>query len=430
MLKSDLVNFNMIDSLLPPPLPNKQSTRLITAAIILVLIVGAFGVGLMVGSKYGVKVGNLSSGLVSIDRQTPSNLDAGVDFSLFWKVWDHVKQNSLQQPVKDTDLFYGSIGGIVSSLDDPYSIFMDPQLAKQFNQELSGSFEGIGAEIGIKNDNLVIIAPLPDTPAERAGLRPGDRILAIDGRDTTGIALDYAVSIIKGVKGSEVKLLILSNGDSTTKELEIKRDKINIAVLRSELKVNPQDNSKVAYIRLIHFSEDTEVYFTKAWQGLKAKGATSIILDLRNNPGGFLSVAVDLAGHWIKEGVVVKEQFLPPQFKEYKTSGRGELVFLPTIVLVNEGSASASEIVAGALQDYKLVTVVGMKTFGKGSVQDYQTFPDGSALKLTVAKWFTPQGRQIDKTGIEPDVKIDLTKEDYNDDKDPQLDKAYELLAR
>ncbi len=406
-----------------------KSTKLISSIVILVLVVGSFGVGLMVGSRYSNQSNSISN-LVNVDRGQPAGVSKDVDFSLFWKVWDHVKANALQQPVKDTDLFYGSIAGIVASLQDPYSVFMSPQVAKQFNQELSGSFEGIGAEIGIKNDNLVIIAPLPDTPAERAGLRAGDRILAIDGHDTTGIALDYAVSIIKGVKGSKVKLLILANGDKEPKELEIQRDKINVAVLRSELKINPNNQEKVGYVRLIHFSEDTEINFAKAWTDLKNKGAKSIILDLRNNPGGFLSVAVDLSSHWIKDGVVVKEQFLPPQFKEYKANGRGELQGIPTIVLVNEGSASASEIVAGALQDFKLATLVGEKTFGKGSVQDYQTFDDGSSLKLTVAKWFTPLGRQIDKTGIEPDIKVELSTKDFNEDKDPQLEKAFELLAK
>ena len=418
----------MSDQLIAPKLPNNQSTTFLTTVIISVLIVVAFGVGLMVGSKQGLVSGSLQSRLVNMTNNIPSGVSNEVDFSLFWNVWNHVKENSLHQPVNETDLFYGSIAGIVQSLGDPYSVFMDPEQANLFNKELAGSFEGIGAEVGLKDNNLVIIAPLPDTPAERAGLRPGDRVLSIDDVDTTGIGLDYAVSIIKGAKGTKVKLFILHVGDDTPLEIEIQRDAINIAVLRSELKINPVNQEKVGYIRLIHFSEDTELYFTKAWNDLEAKGAKSMILDLRNNPGGFLAVAVDLASHWVKDGVVVKEQFLPPVFKDYNANGRGELSGTPTMVLVNEGSASASEIVAGALQDYGLATLVGMKTFGKGSVQDYQTFDDGSALKLTVAKWFTPKGRSIDQVGIEPDIEIDLTREDFDTNKDPQLDKAFEIL--
>ncbi|MFA4937460.1 MAG: S41 family peptidase [Patescibacteria group bacterium] len=397
------------------------------SALTVIFIAIAFLAGLYLGQYQ--KNTNIDFGsLVNINKEKPAYISQDVDFNLFWKVWDYVQANYLEHPVSDTKLFYGSLQGILASLQDPYSLFMDPETAEKFNQELSGSFEGIGAEIGIKNDYLVIVAPLPGTPAERAGLRPGDRIISIDDLDTTGIALDYAVSLIKGLKNTKVVLKILTNGDSEARDVEIIRDQIRVDVIRSELKTVPGTNKQVGYIRLVHFARETNDSFIKSWQNLSARGAQALILDLRNNPGGYLDQAVDIASHWIPEGVVVKEQFVPPQFKEYKSTGTGDLQGIPTIVLVNQGSASASEIVAGALQDYKLATLVGEKTFGKGSVQDYQTFSDGSALKLTIAKWFTPQGRQIDKTGIEPDVKIELTKEDYNNDNDPQLVKALELL--
>ncbi|MFH1112243.1 MAG: S41 family peptidase [Patescibacteria group bacterium] len=413
-------NFNTLKT-------SSRKSRPSTLTVIFIAV--AFLIGLFLG-QYQTESGIDLGRLVNINKEKPAGLSQDVDFSLFWKVWDYVQANYLEHPVSDTKLFYGSLQGILASLGDPYSIFMDPETADKFNQELSGNFEGIGAEIGLKNDHLVIIAPLPGTPAERAGLRPGDRILSINDLDTTGIALDYAVSLIKGPKNTKVVLKILSNGDQESRNLEIIRDQIKVDVIRSELKTVPGTNNQVGYIRLIHFARETNDSFVKSWQNLSARGASGLILDLRNNPGGYLDQAVDIASHWIKEGVVVKEQFVPPQFKEYKSTGIGNLRGIPTVVLINQGSASASEIVAGALQDYGLATLVGEKTFGKGSVQDYQTFPDRSSLKLTVAKWFTPKGRQIDKTGIKPDVEIIMTKEDYNNDTDPQLDKALELLGK
>ncbi len=397
------------------------------SALTVIFILVAFLTGWYLG-QYQKGSGTNIGTLVNINREKPAYVSKDVDFALFWKVWDYVRANYLEQPVSETKLFYGSLQGILASLEDPYSLFMDPEIAEKFNQELSGSFEGIGAEIGIKNDRLVIIAPLPETPAERAGLRPGDRIISINDLDTTGIALDYAVSLIKGPKSTKVVLKILTEGDSAPREVEIIRDKIRIEAIRSELKTIPGTDKQVGYIRLIHFAREANESFIKAWQNLSTRGARGLILDLRNNPGGYLDQAVEIASHWIKDGVVVKEQFVPPQFKEYQSTGVGDLQGIATIVLINQGSASASEIVAGALQDYQEAILVGEKTFGKGSVQDYQTFSDGSSLKLTIAKWFTPKSRQIDKTGITPDIEVTLTKDDYNNDKDPQLEKALELL--
>ncbi len=406
------------------PIKKKQGIRL---KIAILLTAVAFILGFIVAEYLPVTKSPLRR-LVNINRQAPAGLSADVDFSLFWTVWNYVKNHALQQPVAEEKLFYGSLAGIVDSLRDPYSVFMDPDTTQKFNQELSGSFEGIGAEIGIKNDRLVIIAPLPNTPAERAGLRPGDKILAINNFDTNGMALDYAVSLIKGAKGTKVKLVILSNGDSKTKELEIIREKIKVDVLRAEVKTLPNSNKTVGYIRLIHFNEEADKALAAAWTKLSGQGAKGLILDLRNNPGGYLEQAIKVASRWITKGVIVKEQFQPPQINTYESVGTGGLSDVTTIVLVNGGSASAAEIVAGALQDHHQAILVGEQTFGKGSVQDYQSLRDGSSIKLTVALWFTPQGRQIDKVGIKPDIEVKRTPEDYNADRDPQLDKALELF--
>jgi carboxyl-terminal processing protease len=337
---------------------------------------------------------------------------------------DLVKQNYVHQPVADTKLFYGALTGIVSAVEDPYTVFFDPDMAKKFQQELEGAFEGIGAELGIKNKQLTIIAPLSGTPAERAGLKAGDAILAIDGKDTIDMALDYAVSLIRGVKGTEVNLTIWREDWEKPKDFKITRDRIEIASVKWEMKKN------IAYVEINHFNEDTTKRFNQAIVEMLSKNPKGIILDLRNNPGGFLDGAVDIAGEWIEKDVIVIEQMDDGQKNEERSDGLARLQNLKTIVLVNEGSASASEIVAGALQDYGKATIVGKKTFGKGSVQNFESLPDGSAVKITVAEWLTPKGRLIDKEGVVPDLEVDLTEEDYNASRDPQMDKAIEILGQ
>lgn len=362
--------------------------------------------------------------ITNANAPVPDYLSKDVDFSLFWKVWQEAKTNYVDQPVSDTQLFYGALSGIVSSLNDPYSVFFDPKTAQDFQGELAGQFEGIGAEIGVKNDQLIIVAPLADTPADKAGLKPGDFITAIDGKDTAGMAVDVAVGMIRGKEGTKVKLSIFRTGFDKPQDFQITREKITVKSVKWEMK----DNG-VAYIDVSHFNDDTSDLFNQAVKELVTdKGAKKLVLDLRSDPGGFLDTAVDLGSHWIDTGDIVKERFSDGSIKEYKASGPSPLKNVKTVVLINEGSASASEILAGALQDDKLATLVGEKSFGKGSVQILENLDDGSAIKITVAKWLTPKDRTIDKDGIEPDVKVDITKADIDAGKDPQLDKALELL--
>lgn len=350
------------------------------------------------------------------------------DQTLFLKVWDSIKGSYIQKDISDQDLFYGSLKGMVSGLEDPYSVFLDPELAKKFLSEMSGDFEGVGIEIGIKNNRLTIIAPLPNTPAARAGLRPGDKIYAVDEKDTNGMSLDEVATLIRGKKGTPVILTIFREEEKESRDIEVVRAKITIRTVSWELLED--EKSKIAHIKLSHFSNNTENDFKKISQVVLRSNPDGIILDLRSNPGGYLDTSVDIAGYWLGEKVVVVSKDRQESEKQYHSNGQSEFQEIPTIVLINQGSASASEILAGALQDYHQATILGEKSFGKGSVQELERFFDGSALKLTIAYWYTPEGRSIDEHGIDPDIEVEMTAEDYDQDRDPQLDKALEILRK
>ena len=347
-----------------------------------------------------------------------------INFDLFWRVWSLSKERYVKQPVSDKDLFYGALKGIVFGLKDPYSVFLDPDLANKFSEEMAGNFDGIGIEIGIKDNRLTVIAPLPDTPAARAGLRSGDKIYAIDNKDTSNMSTDEAASLIRGQKGTKVVLTIWRKGEAKTRDVELIRDTINVKTVSWELKGN-----NIAYIKLSHFSDNTLQDFQNIARVVLNANPKGLILDLRNNPGGYLDTAVDIAGYWLGNEKIVSARDAKNYEKEYFASGRAEFKNIPAVVLTNQGSASASEILAGALQDYKQATILGEKTFGKGSVQELESFSDGSALKLTIAYWYTPLGRSINEEGITPDVEVKMTDEDYNLERDPQLDQALEILG-
>lgn len=404
--------------------------RFLTLYVGLIALGGVFILGLYVGSIY-FKKGALSSGSrlaggdVINKEQLPPHLLKDVNFNLFWEVWNAVQDKYLEQSIPDTQLFYGALAGIVASLRDDYSVFLDPTLTSRFLSELAGKFEGIGAEIGIKKDQLVIVAPLPDTPAEKAGLFPGDAVLKIDNVETSGMPLDMAVSKIRGKRGSTVSLNIMRNGWNEPKTFAIMRETINVkSVTTKELEGN------LVYVKLAYFNETTPELFDQAVRGVVAKNPKGIILDMRNNPGGLLEVGVRVASEWVKtpDSVVIQEARAGER-TIFPAGGQARLKGIPTVALVNQGSASAAEIVAGALQDYKLARLVGEKTFGKGSVQSFEQLNGGSSLKLTIAHWLTPLGRQIDKVGIAPDIAVEMRREDYENDKDPQLRKAMELLS-
>lgn len=400
--------------------------RAITIYALVALIAVSFFIGMRVGYVRGyhavAPVG--ADGQVLNIAQPPEYLSKDVDFNLYWRVWNTLKEGYLKRPVSDTKLFYGSLEGMVQSLGDPYTVFLDPETTSQFTSDLAGKFDGIGAEIGFRNDVLSVIAPLPDTPAERAGLKAEDQILKIDDTETVGMGVEQAVLRIRGERGTQVKLSIFRAGFETPRDFVITRDEIVVDSVRTEMR-----DDGIAVVHIFQFGENTASRFSQEVLNLLTKNPKGIIVDLRNNPGGFLDAAVAIAGEWVpKDQIVVVEQ--NKERTEFRSEGAARLADIPTVVLVNGGSASASEIVSGALQDYKIAKLVGTKTFGKGSVQDFQMFEDGSAVKYTIAEWLTPLGRQISKIGIAPDEVVEFTEEDAKAGRDPQLDRAVELLGK
>ncbi|HTM68958.1 MAG TPA: S41 family peptidase [Candidatus Binatia bacterium] len=398
-------------------------------AIVALAVTASFVAGVFIGDLRRPARQPLAAGTGQVLNKDakPDEALQDVDFQQFWDVWKTVKERYVEEPPTDSKMFYGAVAGMVGSLGDPYSVFFDPETAQKFTKELEGEFEGIGAEIGIKGGVLTVIAPLPGTPADKAGIQAGDKVLAIDGVDTSGMIVDDAVSRIRGDKGTKVKLLVMREGFKEPKEFEIVRDKITVESVK--WKTKSVGGKKIGIITITHFNEKTESKFNEAVRALLLEDIDGVVLDLRNNPGGFLDTAVAVSGEWISHDVVVVEKFSDGTKKPYSSDGSARLSDVPTVVLVNGGSASASEIVAGALKDHAKATIVGEKSYGKGSVQDYTEFPDRSALKLTVALWLTPSGRSINKEGIEPDMVMKMTPEDFEADKDPQLDLALDVLT-
>jgi len=350
-----------------------------------------------------------------------------VDFNEFWEVWKYVKENYVHGDVTDTQLLYGAMRGMVDSLNDPYSVFFEPTTSAEFQEDLSGSFDGIGAEIGLRNDRITVIAPLPGNPAERAGIKAGDVVIMIDDVSAANLTLDAAVRRIRGPKGTTVTLKILRNGEMQPRTFKVVRSAISIVSVTWQA-LDPG----IVHLQLKYFNEDTLGRFQRAAREIVATKPKGIIFDLRNNPGGFLTTAIEVTSFWTgPDRVVVAEQQRNSDPVGHKPDNQ-EALFegIPTVVLINRGSASGSEIVAGALQDYKVATLVGESSFGKGSVQDLHELADGSSVKLTIAKWLTPAGRVIEKTGITPDVIVKPVESSSVSPLDPQLDKAIELLRQ
>jgi len=410
---------------------NKSSTdesrkifnRYLVFFLIIFLIVFSYYSGLKRGEKKS-EIKSVPFISADIKNQEP-NKDIGVDFSLYWKVWDILKEKYVDKESLDAQtLIYGSIEGMLSATGDLYSNFFDPQQTAEFSQQMEGSFEGIGAELGIKNKFLTVIAPLKDSPAEKAGLRAGDKIIKIDDKISADLSIDEAVSFIRGERGTDVRLTVLSEGEDETREINITRAKIIIkSVELSFLKDN------IAHLEISEFIEDTSREFSLAENEILSKKSPGIILDLRNNPGGYLKKAVDIASRIIPKGkVVVIEEDNTGKKESIQAYGGDNLSGIPMVILINEGSASAAEILAGALRDNQGTTIVGKESFGKASVQEMISLPEKSSVKITVAKWLTPNGEYIMNEGIKPDIEVELTREDYENDRDPQLDKALEII--
>ncbi len=353
-----------------------------------------------------------------------------VDFSIFWESWDKVQKNYVRSEEFDIQkAIEGAISGMLESLDDPYTVFFNKKDAKKFLDDVSGSFEGVGMEVGIRENQLQVVSPLEGTPAQKSGLLPGDKILKIDDKTTVGLTIEEAVSLIRGPKGTEVALSIFRDGWNMAKDFKITRAIIEIPSLKLEFK-EVDGKKEIAYIKLYQFSEATLNDFSKAANEISGTPTRKIILDLRSNPGGYLEVAQELSGWFLKKGqIVVIEDFNNKQEKTtYKSQGNEKFAEYPIVVLINQGSASASEILAAALRDNRGVKLIGEKSYGKGSVQQMISLSEGSELKITIADWLTPKGERITGKGLEPDIKVEITEDDYKNSKDPQLDKAIEII--
>jgi len=349
-----------------------------------------------------------------------------IDFSLLWEAWHKLEENYVNPERLDHQkMVYGAISGMVKSIDDPYTLFFSPEETKKFLEDISGSFEGIGIEIGIRKGQLQVIAPLEGTPAQEAGVRAGDKIIKIGETLTMDLTIEEAVSLIRGPKGTEVTLTIMRDEWDTPKEFKIKRDTIEIPSMKWELKEN-----NIAYIKLYHFSEKSHLDFQKLALEILNSSADRIILDLRNNPGGYLERAQNIAGWFLERNqTVVIEDFGSGGKQEiYKAKGNSQLKDFPLVILINQGSASASEILASALRDNRGVKLIGETSYGKGSVQKLEELEDGSSLKVTIANWLSPNGELITDKGLKPDIEVIMTDEDYNEQRDPQLDKALEVI--
>ena len=352
---------------------------------------------------------------------------AGADFSIFWDAWSKLQTKFVNNDKMDFQkMIFGAVSGMVKSLDDPYTVFFPPTENKKFQDEIKGSFEGVGMEVGIKKNQLQVVSPIEGSPAQKAGLRAGDKILLINSTSTSDMSLEEAVNLIRGPKGTRVALTVIRQGWDKSKEIKITRDVIQVPSLKLEFK----DDGKIAYIKLSQFSAKAGNEFAQAAVEILNSKAEKIILDLRNNPGGYLEISQDIAGWLLPSGQIITiEDFAGKQEQKiYKAQGNYWLEKYPLVILVNQGSASASEILAGALRDNRGIKLIGEKSFGKGSVQELEELKGSSSLKITVAHWLTPKGQLISEIGLEPDIKIEITEKDYENEKDPQLDKALEII--
>jgi carboxyl-terminal processing protease len=390
---------------------------------ILNILAVVLGVVILVysGFYFGFKVGQ--SRPYKINVVGVSNIDnkANVNFDIFWQAWDKIYKNYVNpEQINNQNMVYGAVKGLVRSLNDPYSEFFTPEESKKFKEDVQGVFGGIGAEIGERDGFIVVIAPLKNSPAERAGLKPGDKILMIDATSTEGMTVTEAVKIIRGKEGTEVKLTILSEDEKEPREVKIKREIINIPTLEHEIKDN------ILVIKLYSFNPNASNFiYDAAVDGFVKNKASGIILDLRNNPGGYLDVAVDLAGWFLKKGNLVVKEVGKDIDKSQYAYGNGALANVPIVVLVNKGSASASEILAGALQINRGIKLIGEETFGKGTVQKVIEFNDGSSLKITIAHWVLPNGKILEGNGLKPDIEVKL---DKNSKEDIQMQEAIKVL--
>lgn len=388
----------------------------------LLLILGVFASGIYFGYSRRPEIDKVTS----VANKTPT-FETNADFDAFWKAWNVLREKSIySDTVTDQDRVWGAISGLAAASGDSYTTFFNPKENKLFKEEIKGSFSGIGAEVGMKDKVLMIIAPIKDGPAWNAGVKKGDKILKIDDKSTADLSIDTAISLMRGPKDTSVTLTILRDGENETRKIKITRDIIQIPTIETE-----DVSEDIFLIKFYTFSENSDRLFAKALNEFAQTNKHKLIIDLRGNPGGYLNIAVNIASWFVDEGKVIVSEDFGTNKKAQVYRSHGPRVFndkLQLVVLVDGGSASASEILAGALREHGIATLVGEKTFGKGSVQELVDITADTSLKVTVAKWLTPNGTSISQSGLEPDVKVPYTFKDYEAKKDPQMDKAVEIL--
>lgn len=408
---------------------------------VVIIVILSFILGWQLGHRdYSLRWKNFRPH-VSVTNQR--NLkDTSLDFKLFWETWDLVSSKYIEKAAIDPQkLYYGAISGMVAAVGDPYTVFLPPQSQKATKEQLSGSFDGVGIQLGYNKDKrLVVIAPLKGTPAYNAGVKSADMILKIDDKDSANLTLPEAVNAIRGVKGSMVELTLLGEDDSKPKQIKITRDTIIIKSVEYEPK-NTRSNKKIGYIRLSSFNEKTKSEWNEVVEAALRDDIKGVVIDVRNNPGGFLEAAVYVSSEFLEGGDVAIQENAQGDRQSYKVVRAGKMLKLPLVVLINKGSASASEIFAGAMMDRKRGDVIGELSFGKGTIQSAEDLPENTGIHITTAKWLTPNGHSVHGIGISPDIKVesvDVTTKDVStvlpeskgsDDKqDPQLEKALEVL--
>ena len=394
----------------------KQKQNIISA----VLIFLAFSGGIYIGISKGDKLSQIKM----LSNSTPSE---EVDFTSFWKVWNAIDEKYPDaSSISNEDRMNGAVAGLVESLNDPYSTYFDKEETKSFEEDIAGNFTGIGMEIDIKDDILTVVAPLKDTPAYKAGIKPGDKILKIGDLITSDISVEKAISLIRGDKGTSVTLTLFTEGDLEPRELSIIRDVINIPTLDTELR-----KDGIFVIKLYSFSANSANLFRNAMKEFYKSKTDKLLLDMRGNPGGYLDSAVDMASWFLPSGkpVVIEDSGNGKDQDIYRSAGydifNDQLKF---VILIDGGSASASEILAGAMQDYGKAKLVGTQSYGKGSVQEVVEVTPDTILKITIAKWLTPKGNSISDKGLTPDYVVEMSREDFKNGHDLQTDKAVDLL--
>ena len=394
--------------------------RYVLANVLIAVMLFAFGV--FIGFQNQTEISK-AAGFV---KREPT-AETEVDLSSFWKVWNIIDEKYPDaSKITNEKRIYGAISGLLDSLNDPYSVFFLPDEAKSFEEDIAGNFTGVGMEVGNKDKVLTVIAPLKNTPAYRAGIKSGDKIIKIDDTTTAGLSVEKAVKLIRGEKGTTVTLTILRDGEKEPMVIKIVREIITIPTIDTEKR-----RDGIFVIKLYSFSANSTGLFRNAIKKFYESDGNKLLLDLRGNPGGYLDAAVNIASWFLPSGKPVVIEDSGKEGKQKIFRSRGYNLFndnLKFVILIDGGSASASEILAGAMQDYKRAKLVGTKSFGKGSVQEVVRMAGGTLLKITVAKWFTPNGVSISDKGLTPDYVVEFTKKDSDAKVDPQMNKAVELL--